>query len=67
MTHIKNDYDLQQLALEIAQEAIKEVEQHGGDHYELLDQEQPAANTLYIHIRLVCYALITVQMMARRC
>jgi len=38
MEHIKNDYELQQLALEIAQEAIKEVEQHGGDHYELIDQ-----------------------------
>jgi hypothetical protein len=38
MEYIKNDYELQQLALEIAQEAIKEVEHYGGDHYALIDQ-----------------------------
>jgi hypothetical protein len=38
MEYIKNDYELQKLALSIALEAIKEVEQHGGDHYELIDQ-----------------------------
>ena len=38
MEHIKNDYELQQLALSIALEAIDEVKQHGGDHYELIDQ-----------------------------
>ena len=38
MTHIKNDYELQQLALSIALEAIEEVKKHGGDHYELIDQ-----------------------------
>lgn len=38
MDYIKNDYELQQLALSIALEAIEEVKQHGGDHYELIDQ-----------------------------
>ena len=43
MDYIKNDYELQQLALSIALEAIEEVKQHGGDHYELIDQA--AANS----------------------
>ena len=38
MDYIKNDYELQQLALSIALEAIEEVKQHGGDHYEFIDQ-----------------------------
>jgi hypothetical protein len=38
MDYIKNDYELQQLARSIALEAIEEVKQHGGDHYELIDQ-----------------------------
>jgi len=38
MEYIKNDYELQQLALSIALEAIEEVKNHGGDHYELIDQ-----------------------------
>lgn len=38
MEYIKNDYELQQLALGIALEAIEEVKNHGGDHYELIDQ-----------------------------
>ena len=38
MEYIKNDYDLQQLALDIALQAIEEVKNHGGDHYELIDQ-----------------------------
>ena len=38
MEYIKNDYELQQLALSIALEAIEEVKKHGGDHYELIDQ-----------------------------
>ena len=38
MDYIKNDYELQQLARSIAEEAIEEVKQHGGDHYELIDQ-----------------------------
>ena len=38
MEHIKNDYELQQLALSIALEAIDEVKKHGGDHYELIYQ-----------------------------
>jgi hypothetical protein len=38
MDYIKNDYELQQLALSIALEAIEEVKNHGGDHYELIDQ-----------------------------
>ena len=38
MEYIQNDYELQQLAFDIAKEAIKEVENHGGDHYELIDQ-----------------------------
>ena len=38
MDYIKNDYELQQLALSIALEAIKEVKQHGGDHYQLIDE-----------------------------
>ena len=38
MDYIKNDYELQQLALSIALEAIEEVKKHGGDHYELIDQ-----------------------------
>jgi hypothetical protein len=38
MDYIKNDYELQQLARSIALEAIEEVKQHGGDHYEFIDQ-----------------------------
>jgi hypothetical protein len=38
MEYIKNDYELKQLALEIALEAIEEVKNNGGDHYELIDQ-----------------------------
>ena len=38
MDYIKDDYELQQLARSIAEEAIEEVKQHGGDHYELIDQ-----------------------------
>lgn len=38
MKYIKNDYELKQLAMDIAQEAIKEVDQYGGDHYEFIDQ-----------------------------
>ena len=38
MEYIKNDYELQQLALNIALNAIEEVKNHGGDHYELIDQ-----------------------------
>ena len=38
MKYIQNDYDLQQLALSIALQAIEEVKKHGGDHYELIDQ-----------------------------
>jgi len=38
MDYIKNDYELQQLALSIALEAIEEVKQHGGAHYEFIDQ-----------------------------
>ncbi len=38
MEYIKNDYELQQLALSIALQAIEEVKNHGGDHYELMDQ-----------------------------
>ena len=38
MEYIQNDYDLQQLALSIALQAIEEVKKHGGDHYELIDQ-----------------------------
>ena len=38
MEYIKDDYELQQLALSIALEAIEEVKNHGGDHYELIDQ-----------------------------
>jgi len=38
MEYIKNDYELQQLALSIALQAIEEVKNHGGDHYELIDQ-----------------------------
>ena len=38
MDYIKNDYELQKLALSIALEAIEEVKKHGGDHYELIDQ-----------------------------
>ena len=38
MEYIKNDYELKQLALDIALEAIEEVKNHGGDHYELIDQ-----------------------------
>ena len=38
MEYIKNDYELKQLALSIALEAIEEVKNHGGDHYELIDQ-----------------------------
>ena len=38
MKYIKNDYELKQLALDIALNAIEEVKNHGGDHYELIDQ-----------------------------
>ena len=38
MEYIQNDYELQRLAFDIAKEAIKEVEHHGGDHYEFIDQ-----------------------------
>jgi len=38
MEYIKNDYELKQLAMDIAQEAIKEVDKHGGDLYEFIDQ-----------------------------
>ena len=38
MDYIKNDYELQQLARRIAEEAIEEVKQHGGDLYEFIDQ-----------------------------
>ena len=38
MEYIKNDYELQRLAFDIAKEASTEVEHHGGDHYELIDQ-----------------------------
>ena len=38
MEYIKNDYELKQLALDIALNAIEEVKNHGGDHYELIDQ-----------------------------
>jgi len=38
MEYIKNDYELQQLALSIALEAIEEVKKHGGDYYELIAQ-----------------------------
>ena len=38
MEYIKNDYELQQLALSIALEAIEEVKKHGGDYYALIDQ-----------------------------
>ena len=38
MEYIKDDYELKQLALSIALEAIEEVKNHGGDHYELIDQ-----------------------------
>ena len=38
MEYIKNDYELKQLARDIALEAIEEVKNHGGDHYELIDQ-----------------------------
>ena len=39
MEYIKNDFELKQLALSIALEAIEEVKNHGGDHYELIDQK----------------------------
>ena len=38
MEYIQNDYELQQLAISIALQAIEEVKNHGGDHYELIDQ-----------------------------
>ena len=38
MKYIKNDYQLKRLALDIALNAIEEVKNHGGDHYELIDQ-----------------------------
>lgn len=38
MEYIQNDYELQQLALSIALQAIEEVKNHGGDHYEFIDQ-----------------------------
>ena len=38
MDYIKNDYELKQLARSIAEEAIEEVKNHGGDHYELIGQ-----------------------------
>ena len=43
MEYIENDYELKQLALDIALQAIEEVKNHGGDHYELIDQA--AANS----------------------
>ena len=43
MKYIKNDYELKQIALDIALTAIEEVANHGGDHYELIDQA--AANS----------------------
>lgn len=43
MEYIRNDYELQQLALNIALQAIEGVKNHGGDHYELIDQA--AANS----------------------
>ena len=38
MEYIKNDYELKQLALDIALNAIEEVKNHGGDHYQLIDE-----------------------------
>tara|TARA_R110002153_G_scaffold92780_1_gene225100 strand:+ start:436 stop:762 length:327 start_codon:yes stop_codon:yes gene_type:complete len=46
MEYIKNDYELKQLALNIAVNAIEEVKNHGGDHYELIDQA--AANSEHV-------------------
>tara|TARA_B110000259_G_C13731372_1_gene288651 strand:+ start:205 stop:531 length:327 start_codon:yes stop_codon:yes gene_type:complete len=50
MEYIKNDYELKQLAMDIAQEAIKEVEQHGGDLYEFIDQSAAGdENAIYTY------------------
>lgn len=50
MNYIQNDYELKQLALSIALEAIEEVKNHGGDHYELIDQAAASnENAIYTY------------------
>ena len=54
MDYIKNDYELQQLARSIALEAIEEVKQHGGDHYELIDPQGEDEITECVHCGSYC-------------